>query len=110
MYPEHIVILLVTGTVAGFAGGLLGLGGAFIMTPVQFIVYTAMGLPDDLAIRRLLVPACWWFYLRPSAVPGGITVIKPYGGGLVLSWVLAAWFLPWVGRRWRRTSRAQPSR
>ncbi|MCJ7605907.1 MAG: sulfite exporter TauE/SafE family protein [Dehalococcoidales bacterium] len=46
----HLLILMGTGAVAGFAGGMLGLGGAFIMTPVQFIVYTDIGLSDDLAI------------------------------------------------------------
>jgi hypothetical protein len=48
---EHILILLATGAVAGFAGGLLGLGGAFIMTPMQYLVYTDMGLATDIAIK-----------------------------------------------------------
>jgi uncharacterized membrane protein YfcA len=47
----HIVILLATGVGVGFAGGLLGLGGAFIMTPVQYFVFSDMGLPTDLAIK-----------------------------------------------------------
>jgi len=47
----HIIILLVTGTGVGFASGLLGIGGAFIMTPVQYIVYTAMGVSSDIAIK-----------------------------------------------------------
>ena len=68
MAPEHIVILLVTGTVAGFAGGLLGLGGAFIMTPVQFIVYSAMGLPDDLAIKTAFATSL--LVVLPTAVSG----------------------------------------
>ncbi len=51
MAISHIIILLVTGIGVGFAGGLLGLGGAFIMTPVQYGVYTAMGIPSDMAIK-----------------------------------------------------------
>ena len=47
----HIIILLVTGIGVGFAGGLLGLGGAFIMTPVQYGIFTAMGIPTDIAIK-----------------------------------------------------------
>jgi uncharacterized membrane protein YfcA len=47
----HILILLATGVGVGFAGGLLGLGGAFIMTPVQYFMFTSMGLPTDLAIK-----------------------------------------------------------
>ena len=46
----YILILMVTGAFAGFTGALLGLGGAFIMTPVQYVVYTRMGLPDHLAV------------------------------------------------------------
>jgi len=68
MSPEHIIILLVTGTVAGFAGGLLGLGGAFIMTPVQFIVYSAMGLPDDLAIKTAFGTSL--LVVLPTAISG----------------------------------------
>lgn len=51
MTTAHILILLATGIGAGFAGGLLGLSGAFIMTPVQYLVFTDMGLPTDLAVK-----------------------------------------------------------
>jgi len=47
----HIITLLVTGVGVGFASGLLGVGGAFIMTPVQYMVFTAMGLPTDIAVK-----------------------------------------------------------
>ena len=47
----HIIILLATGVGVGFFGGLLGLGGAFVMTPVQYFIFTDMGLPTDLAIK-----------------------------------------------------------
>jgi uncharacterized membrane protein YfcA len=47
----QIIILLITGAVAGFAGGLMGVGGGFIMAPVQYFVYTAMGVSPDIAIK-----------------------------------------------------------
>jgi len=47
----HIIILLVTGVGAGFASGLLGVGGGFIMTPVQYWLFTDMGLATDLATK-----------------------------------------------------------
>jgi len=47
---SNIIILIATGAFAGFAGGMLGLGGAFIMTPLQYIVYTNLGLKPDVAI------------------------------------------------------------
>lgn len=51
MAIEYIVILLATGAVVGFAAGLLGIGGAFIMTPVQYMLYTSMGLSTDMAVK-----------------------------------------------------------
>jgi uncharacterized membrane protein YfcA len=51
MTLAHIIILLVTGAGVGFASGLLGVGGAFIMTPVQYMVFTDMGISADMAIK-----------------------------------------------------------
>ena len=51
MSVAAIFILLATGCAAGFTGGMLGLGGAFIMTPLQYFVYTEMGLSPDVAIK-----------------------------------------------------------
>ena len=45
----HIIILLGTGVGVGFASGLLGVGGGFIMTPVQDVLFTDMGMSADLA-------------------------------------------------------------
>ncbi len=51
MTAAHVIILLVTGIGVGFASGLLGVGGAFIMTPVQYMVFTDMAMPADVAIK-----------------------------------------------------------
>ena len=51
MTLADIFILIGAGIIAGFAGGMLGLGGAFIMTPLQYLVYTNMGLDADTAIK-----------------------------------------------------------
>jgi uncharacterized protein len=51
MALSDIIILIATGAFAGLAGGMLGLGGAFIMTPLQVVVYTHMGLSPDLAVK-----------------------------------------------------------
>jgi uncharacterized membrane protein YfcA len=64
----HIIILLTTGIVVGFAGGLLGVGGAFIMTPVQYIVFTDMGLPADTAVK--LAFGTSFLVILPTAASG----------------------------------------
>jgi uncharacterized membrane protein YfcA len=45
-----IIALVLTGIVVGFAGGLLGVGGCFIMIPVQYWILTSMGLDPGIAI------------------------------------------------------------
>ena len=51
MTVANIAILLGTGLGVGFAGGLLGVGGSFIMTPIQYMIFTNIGLPVDTAIK-----------------------------------------------------------
>ena len=46
---SQIIVLLATGVGIGFAAGLLGLGGCFIMVPVM--VFTQMGIPVDTAVK-----------------------------------------------------------
>ncbi|MCW7075333.1 MAG: sulfite exporter TauE/SafE family protein [Candidatus Methanospirare jalkutatii] len=45
------VVLLLAGLGVGFASGLLGVGGCFIMIPVQVWVYTAMGMDLNTAVK-----------------------------------------------------------
>lgn len=46
----YIIALVLTGIVVGFAGGLLGVGGCFIMIPVQYWVLTSMGVDPGTSI------------------------------------------------------------
>ena len=47
----YILTLIITGTIAGFASGLIGVGGCFIMVPVQYWLLIGDGLDSTLAIR-----------------------------------------------------------
>jgi uncharacterized protein len=47
----YVLVLLATGVIVGFACGLLGVGGGFIMVPVQIWVLTSNGIDPDLAVR-----------------------------------------------------------
>jgi uncharacterized membrane protein YfcA len=71
MHVAQIIALLVTGLGVGFASGLLGVGGCFIMVPVQFWILKSIGVDPTLAIRiafgtNLLV-------VLPTAFSGAIT-------------------------------------
>lgn len=97
MTIAHIIILVATGIGVGFASGLLGVGGAFIMTPVQYMLFTNMGIPTDMAIRlafgtSLLVVlpialsgawrhskkgAVWW---KAATIMGSCGLICAFGG------------------------------
>lgn len=43
--------LFITGICSGTASGLFGVGGGFLMTPVQFWLYTGSGMDSTLATR-----------------------------------------------------------
>ncbi len=68
MAIAHIIILLAAGILTGFFSGLLGVGGGSIMIPAQDIVYTAMGVPEDMTIK-LAFGTCLLVIL-PTAISG----------------------------------------
>ncbi len=97
MAITQIAALLATGVGAGFASGFLGVGGAFITTPVQYEVFTAMGISTDMAVKlafgtSLLVVlptaasgvwrhhkegAVWW---KAAFIMGGCGLGVSFGG------------------------------
>jgi uncharacterized membrane protein YfcA len=54
MDPLVIIACLALGCVAGFLGGMLGIGGGVIMVPALFAVFTLSGWTDDLAIKMAI--------------------------------------------------------
>jgi len=104
---SHIAVLLATGIGVGFAQGLLGVGGAFIMTPVMVTVFSQMSIPVDVAVKLafgtsllVILPTAasgaiahhrkrsvWWraaIIMGVSGVPGallGSTITSQFVGG-----------------------------
>lgn len=71
LHTAQIMALLITGLGVGFASGLLGVGGCFIMIPVQFWALKSIGVDPTIAIRiafgtNLLV-------VLPTAFSGSMT-------------------------------------
>lgn len=105
-----LIILALTGIVVGFGQGLLGLGGSFIMAPVVFWLFTAMGVAPDTAIKlafgtNLLVVlptaisgalahtkkgAVWW---KAAIILGVCGTIGAFIGATITSWFLGAGIL-----------------
>jgi uncharacterized protein len=48
---QYVLVLLATGVAVGFSCGLLGIGGGFLMVPVQIWVLTSTGIDPTLATR-----------------------------------------------------------
>jgi hypothetical protein len=66
--PSHILILLATGAGAGFASGLLGIGGGSIMVPISYWLIQDMGILPDLAIKIAFGTSL--LVILPTAISG----------------------------------------
>jgi uncharacterized membrane protein YfcA len=55
-------VLLIGGSIAGTFSGFLGIGGAFILIPFQFLILTQMGYPPDIAMKTSIATTlCFTF-------------------------------------------------
>lgn len=66
--PLYIGILVLTGAFTGVISGLLGVGGGFIMTPVQYWLLQKAGMEPDLAIRVALGTSLFVVLLNATSV------------------------------------------
>lgn len=66
--PLYIGILIFTGAFTGVISGLLGVGGGFIIFPVQYWLLQGTGLHPDLAIRIALGTSLFVILLNAISV------------------------------------------
>lgn len=71
MGPPQMAALVGAGLCAGFASGLLGVGGAFVMVPIQFAILKWMGVDPTIAVRISLGTSL--LVVLPTAVTSAIT-------------------------------------
>lgn len=64
----YIIVLIITGAGIGFTSGLLGIGGGFIMVPVQYWLLTSIGIDPTIAIRVSLGTSL--AVILPTAISG----------------------------------------
>lgn len=132
MAAAHIIILLITGAGVGFAGGILGLGGAFIMSPVQYMIYTSLpGVSADTAIKlafgtnlMVILPTAisgvWRHhrngvvFWRVAIIMGSCSLIASFCGATITAYLpgealkLAFGSLTLVGGIWMLVSQPSP--
>jgi len=100
-----ILLLILTGIAVGFAGGLLGVGGCFIMVPVQIWVFTSLGVPLDIAVKQafgtnllVVIPTAMsgaWGHSKRNAVlwRAGVTLGLVGAVGAVIGATIATTYL-----------------
>lgn len=70
----YLFILAITGISVGFFTGLLGVGGGFILAPIQFFLLQSLGVDTDTAIRMAFGTSLAVMF--PTALSGAYTHYK----------------------------------
>jgi len=105
MTPAYILILLGTGIGVGFASGLLGVGGGFIMTPVQYWLFTDMGLSADVATKMAfgtsllvilptVISGAWRHHKKGAVYWRAAVIMGPCGAAAAFGGATLATHLP----------------
>ena len=81
---------LAIGAVAGFAAGLLGIGGGVVMVPMLVFVYTAQDMPAELRLHLALGTA------MATIIFTSISSVRAHHGYGAVDWRIARAFAPGI--------------
>lgn len=70
----YVILLLLTGCGVGFASGLLGVGGGFLMVPIQYYLLSATGIDTSLSLRIAFATSL--AVILPTAISGTLGHLK----------------------------------
>ncbi len=83
---EYIILLMIIGIFAGILSGLLGIGGGFLMVPLQYFLLTSMGIDPNLALRISLGTSL--AIIIPTAISGAYSHQRESKGLLKIGIIL----------------------
>ncbi len=104
MELSEVFLFLAVGSLAGLAGGLLGIGGGLIFTPTLFFYFKSTGIPDEYVVPLSIGTGlmCTWVVALSSAI--GHYQRDAVHIGTALTCGVAAAFGVWATSVWITTS------
>ena len=98
-----IGILLVMGTVGGYAAGLLGIGGGMLLVPFITMIFTARDFPPELVVHMAIATSLATIMftslssVRAHHLHGAVLwpVVRMLAPGILIG----SWIGPWIGKQ-----------
>jgi uncharacterized membrane protein YfcA len=98
-----IAILLVMGTIGGFAAGLLGIGGGMVLVPFITMIFTARGFPPGIIVHMAIATSlATIMFTSLSSVRAHHkhgAVLWPIVRMLAPGILIGSWIGPWIGKQ-----------
>lgn len=98
-----ILILMAMGAFAGFAAGLLGIGGGMLLVPFMTMLMSARGIPNEIVVHMAIATSLGTVMftsissVRAHHKHGAVRwdIVKLLAPGILLG----SWIGPWIGKQ-----------